>query len=457
VHFYSTKTDAEADTNSFTAADANADTNAKFVKVDVTQRKAFYALTPIVAAFNSADMDAAATAGLGSAICKVPPVMMCNPDEPSGNSDGTYDFDANAYTGRGLKLVSVGNGPSAWGPGDFGYLDTGSSTSNPNVELRQALGWSTAPGDCLATDGIKTRTGAGTVVTQALNTRFDIYERANTGNGNNASCPSGGTCAPSINTIKDVVQKSNPPNTANKCGFANNEWELPSKPYLPTSATADLLTTDPNYPDAMGHPRDKCHAISTAGSCSPKPKIGDGNWDKNAYFNVNYGWTSAQWPGYLASGVASAQIPIGSTVTRYKVYQWEIANRGTVIGTKTILPTTARNVGSGGSQRYDYDQPVCSALQTPSSSGIVPGGSNVDRRRISVAVVNCNAYNVHGGGGTVYPVRKWVELFLVEPSLNRTYTDQNDVYVEIISETTEGGGGDTAGQVVQRQVPYLIR
>src|SRR3546814_4968266 len=47
-----------------------------------------------------------------------------------------------------------------------------------------------------------------------------------------------------------------------------------------------------------------------------------------------------------------------------------------------------------------------------------------------------------GGGGTVYPVKKWIELFLVEPSLNRARTDANDVYVEVIGETTLGGGGD---------------
>ena len=35
-----------------------------------------------------------AVAGLGSAICKVPPVMMCNPAEPAGNTDVNYDFDA---------------------------------------------------------------------------------------------------------------------------------------------------------------------------------------------------------------------------------------------------------------------------------------------------------------------------------------------------------------------------
>jgi hypothetical protein len=310
---------------------------------------------------------------------------------------------------------------------------------------------------------VKTRTGAGTPVTQALNTRFDIYERSNTGNGNNASCPSGGSCAPSINTVKDVFQKGTP-NAANKCGIANNEWEMPADAdaYRPTS-TADLTETQRNAIKIMGHPRDKCHAVSINGSCTynsvTPSKIGDGNWDRNAYFKANYGWEPADWPGHVASGVASARITT-STPTRYQVYNWEIANRGTVIGGRTILGSRVIS-GSGPNAPTDHDQPVCSALQTPSTSGIVPGGSNVDRRRISAAVLNCVAEGVKGGGGTVYPVIKWIELFIVEPSLNRSSggnqrTDPNDVYVEIIGETTFGAGA-TAGQVVRRDVPYLVR
>lgn len=446
VVFYATKADAEADTNGFTSTASFA--TARFVRVAVATRRAFYALTPVVGAFRSGNVGAEAVAGLGTAICKVPPVMMCNPDEPN-------DFDANALAGHGLRLISVGNGNTAWAPGNFGYLDTGSSTSNPNLELREALGWTAAPGDCSGLDGVKTRTGAGTSAVPALNTRFDMYEKV-TGGGTADSCPTGGDCPPSINTTKDVVRKS-APSAANKCDLKNNEWELPAKQYLPTSPTADLdLSVPANVPDAMGHPRDKCHAVSINGSCTygggTQTKIGDGAWDRNAYFKVNYNWDSTAWPGYIATGLSPITT---STPTRYQVYMWEIANRGTTIGGNVILDPNGRHYGSNPNDRFDYDQPKCSQLQ-PYGSGVVPGGSNVDRRKISVAVINCNANNVHGGGGTVYPVLKWVELFLVEPSLQRPNTDANDVYVEIIGETTVGGGA-TAGQVIRRDVPYLIK
>jgi Flp pilus assembly protein TadG len=452
VIFYPTKADAENDTNGFTAVGNFA--NANFVRVVVAARRARYALTPIVGAFTSGDVTAEAVAGLGSAICKVPPVMICNPAEPDTNTNVDLAFDANALAGHGLRLISVGNGNTAWAPGNFGYLDTGSSTSNPNVELREALGWVTAPGDCSGLGGVQTRTGAGTPVTQALNTRFDIYDKPNTGNGNAASCPNGGSCPPSINTVKDVLRKGNA-GGGNKCGFANNEWELPTKQYLPPSA-ADLdLSVAANVPDAMGYPRDECHATSINGNCTyggvTPAKVGSGVWDRNAYFYVNYGWSSTQWPGYINSGIN----PIStSTPTRYQVYLWEIANRGTTIGGKTILGNRA--LGGQPSDPVSYRQPVCSPLQTPATNGVVPGGTNVDRRRVSAAVLNCHAYDVHGGGGTVYPVLKWIEFFLVEPSLQRPRTDANDVYVELIGETTLGAGA-TAGQVVRRDTPYLVK
>jgi hypothetical protein len=292
-------------------------------------------------------------------------------------------------------------------------------------------------------------------VTQALNTRFDIYDKPNTGNGNAASCPAGSSCPPSINTVKDLFQKGSP-NAGGKCGIANTEWELPveAERYRPTN-TADLSQAAADLIKIMGHPRDKCHAVSINGTCSAG-KIGDGSWDRNAYFRANYGWTSAQWPTFVAQGIASAQITT-TTPTRYQVYNWEIANRGTVIGTRTILPVGGRALETGGNPPTDHDRPVCSALQSPASNPIVPGGGNVDRRRISAAVLNCNAHNVHGGGNTVYPVIKWIELFLVEPSLNRgDRTDANDVYVEIIGETVLGAGS-SAGQVVRRDVPYLVK
>ena len=399
---------------------ATGDADSHFVEVTVGTKRAFYALTPVVAAFKSGAISAKAFAGLGTAICKVPPVMICNPQETSSNKD----FDAAGLTGDGLNLVSVGSGNGGWAPGNFGYLNTGGG-SNGAPGLREALGWLTPPGDCVSQTGVDTKPGATVSVTDAFNTRFDIYDSG-------PSCPSGGDCPPSANTVKDLVQKDGNGNGA--CSLGTNGWQEASNPYLPSSTTTPLTTAQ--MPGAMGYPRDMCHAISANGSCT-NGRIGDGLWDRNAYFYVNYGsafnWQSAM----TAAGYTPA------TVTRYQVYQWELTNALSNIA----IP---RGVGSNTTA---HGTPVCYAGSP--SGGIVPGGTNVDRRRISVAVVNCDQNSVNGSSTNV-PVVKWVDLFLVEPSVARARTNAGDIYGEVIGQTNSGAAGGTTGQVVRKDVPYLI-
>ncbi|MDF0543060.1 pilus assembly protein TadG-related protein [Sphingobium sp. H39-3-25] len=430
--FYSAY-DATNDTGTVTTSP----TAAKFVQVTVAPRQARYALTPVVAAFNSGNINASAVAGLGQAICKVPPVMICNPQETGGNTS----FDVSALIGKGLKLVSVGNG-GGWAPGNFGYLNSGAG-SNGAPGLREALGWTTAPGDCIAQTGVDTKPGATVSVTDALNTRFDIYD-------SNVSCPNGGACPASINAVKDLVRPNNA-NGNNACRMHNQGWQEVASAgrYLPASATTPIATT----PTAMGHPRDMCHAVTsgTSGACTGP--IGDGLWDRDAYFRVNYGWTPAQWQSNtgLSSAVA---VTASNYASRYNVYSWEIAHRGQTIGGRTILASRTAS-GSGANALMDHDGPVCSSGQGY-GSGTVPGGNIVDRRRLSVAVVNCTANSVNGSSTNV-PVEKWIDTFLVEPSLNRDRTSAGDIYVEVIDQTPAGGSGATNAQVIQRSVPYLLK
>jgi hypothetical protein len=141
-------------------------------------------------------------------------------------------------------------------------------------------------------------------------------------------------------------------------------------------------------------------------------------------------------------------------VTRFKVYQWEMANAGSIaINGVTVL--APRAIGGGGNPPRSRGAPYCLA------PGITPGGSVPDRRRISVAVANCSTA-ANGGTGPVngnstnVVVQKWIDVFLVEPSYNRARTNAGDVYVEVIKETTASGDG-TAGQVIRRDKPYLIK
>lgn len=415
---------------------------ARFVSVTVNPRKAVYALTPIVELLDSGDLRGTAVAGLGSAICKVPPVMFCSPDEPSTNTDVNLDFNANARIGRGMRLI----GDGSYAPGNFGFLETnfGNGASN----LLAALGWNSAPGDCAPTNGVSTKPGMSASVIDGLNTRFDIDANGNT-------CPTvngvTGICSPSVNVRKDLVR-------GNSCGITGNGWDendandsnYQSRRYRPTSAATLASTVTP---EIMGLPRDLCHAWSLTGDCTDAGgRIGNGQWDINAYWRSNYG---SAYAGQVSSSTYGAQ-PNGYP-TRYQVYRWEMDDL-TRIG-------TPKN-GQGGATAYS--QPVANkCLATPNAPyGIVPSSNTVDRRRISAAVLNCKALGVSGSANNLQVV-KWVELFLVEPSFDRTrcksgsscndkYTDKKDVYVEIIGETSPGAAGSTGGQVVRRDKPYLI-
>ena len=445
ILFYASKTDAEAANGQLcpTAGAITADATAKFVCVQTGTRTARYAMTPVVGAMRSGNISAMAVAGLGTAICKTPPVMICNPAETGTNSS----FIASAYIGKGLQLVAVGNGSGTWVPGNFGYLDS-NSTGNGASALRESLAWASPPGDCLGGNGVETKPGANVSVTDALNTRFDVY------NGN-SSCPNPGSCPASINSVKDVVRPANANGTKACLMDSKDGWQevASGQQYLPTSPTTALPIT--TTPSAMGHPRDMCHAVSHAGSCT-NGRIGDGNWDRDAYFRVNFRRTGTipYWAGGAGAGTWQANTGLPANATRYQVYNWEIAHRDQTIDGVVVL---AKNpAAANGNTLAAYGKPQCSAPQGY-GTGYVPGGTTPDRRRISAAVINCTAQSVNGHSENVQ-VEKWIELFLVEPSLNRLSgrTNTGDVYTEVIGETQTGAGA-TAGQVIRRDLPYLVK
>lgn len=416
---------------------ATSDTDAHFVKVTVGAREAFYALTPVVGAFSSGNVDASAYAGVGSAVCKVPPVMMCNPDEGISGSDfPDTDPTSSGYdVGKGIRLVAGGSGGS-WAPGNFGYLETGIG-SGANA-LEEALGANVPPGECLDADSVTTKPGLNTSVTDAINTRFDIFE-----NGLVNYCDeTTGACSPAMNTRKDVVHKQITSTPPSNCGFntGNDPWILPSAQYLPDPTTRISAT-----PTNMGFPRDICHAVSSAGDCA-NGRIGNGSWDRNLYFQVNHPSSSAS----VAAAWAGVSV---TSLTRHDVYLWEQAVSGGTAARSAYSVTQGNgngnnnNNGNNTTTYYSYSAPQC-------ATGLLPSETQQDRRVLTVAVVNCTAEGINGSSKNV-DVYKWIEVFLVEPSIARARTDASDIYVEVIREAEAVGESGTF-QVVRRDVPYLI-
>jgi Flp pilus assembly protein TadG len=424
---------------------ATTDAEAKFVEITVDSRTVNYALTPIAAAFSSGGISATAFAGLDTAICKVPPVMMCNPDE-----GGDPDFTIANYIGKGVRLVG-NDGGGIYGPGNFGFLDVGAG--NGASTLRLELGGNNVPGDCVSAGGVDTETGSIITVRDALNTRLGIYDQGL----NNACGNTGALCPPSTNIRKDLVLDGNG-NAFNKIGMTNNNngWKEAGNPY-PGSANIinttgsnyhSLTTAEVNLIAPMGYPEDMCHAFGStnAGACSGG-RIGDGNWDRYAYFKSNSASYSEMASLSNTDTTAFNALLNGwfgtTSPTRYQVYQWEMAHANPRLNSQsapTSLNAYSRPGDLGGEP-----------------TGIAPGTTQVDRRILTVAVVNCTAEGV-SGHTTDIAVQKFIDIFLVQPALARSVgvrTENGDIYVEIIGETANATN-EGAVQLVKKSVPYLI-
>lgn len=443
ITFCSAFDDSLADTAAACTV-TTSDTAARVVWVQIGSRTANYAMTPVLGLFSSGSINAQGVAGVSSAICKEPPMMMCN---PAGGA-----FNVNNYVGKGIQLKATGGG-GAWAPGDFGFLDVGAGAA----DLAKVMGFSTSNFECVDVTQPSTEPGGLTSVMNEFNTRFDVYE-----SGDSIGCFGQSNCAPSLNSRKDVVINHGAPYTKGNCGLVTggggNGWRvLDDQAYRPTDSSSTYTAT----PALIGYPHDRCHAYNNTGDCmsnygTAHERIGTGDWDIDAYWRVNHASAAVVVDsatgrlGYPTSFntqiMAAAPLPAGVTrsyPTRYQVYRWEMANVAVRLPARTI---------AGG--YTDHGQAVCQPGLTASS----PGGTNPDRRVFPVSVINCTGLN---GKSPVTPLDT-VDVFLTEPSANRDRPDKTevtklgDIYVEIIGHTGQGTGS-TTNQFVRRDKAYLIR
>lgn len=399
---------------------ATTDANAHFIEVTVDSRSADLAFTAITGVLYGR-ATATAMAGVGSSICKVPPMMICSPDP--GNP-----FNAAGKKGWGLRATGHGNDGSggstvsAWGPGDFGFLEVGAGQTS---QLVQSLAFKQVPLDCAPIDGAFPETGNPQSLYDAINTRFDIYDFSS-GNGTALASCFNGNCPAASNVVKDLVKRDDG-TQGNACRLHNSGWQLPpvNRQFWPKPvANADGSYNDTAHSpaiDAMGLPRDLCHYASFGTACNggANGKFGNGNWARVDYFKTNH--PGGGWPANAA------------TITRYETYKWELAQNN--------MP----NGVSAGSAKQ-FGRPIC-------STGTADG---IDRRVLTVAVVkNCASLN---GSSTKVQVDEWVDVFLVEPVVDARGNGNvsDSVYMEIIGPSRVAGSGVSAAQQVRRDVPYLV-
>jgi Flp pilus assembly protein TadG len=262
----------------YTTAIANI--RAKFVRVTVTPVQLTYIMLPLANAFFGSTLPSAqsvalqAVAGFEQQVCDNAPIAICNPYEHVGAGD----FDPSNDIGKEIIAKQDAGG----GPGNFGVL-----CPNGN-DCRDMLGERNPNTQCVSTQ-LPGKPGNTTgPVEVGFNTRFDMYDPPFKENKEGADPE----FAPAKNTTRGQVNFPSNKNCTN--GQSDSSIPLPDDNCFMQSPTPGAGTG--------------CGFL--AGTST---KMGDGNWDRAAYWANNHP-THAQPAGY-------------STLSRYLVYLYELANQ----------------------------------------------------------------------------------------------------------------------------------
>jgi hypothetical protein len=179
---------------------------------------------------------------------------------------------------------------------------------------------------------------------------------------------------------------------------------------------------------------------------------------------------AANHPGITTAMVAAA-IGGGATaakLTRYQVYQWEIANMGSgaldpvQIGATAADPTNPKIQGNNATYTFTkqcaFNKPQFAAAASSTAK---------DRRVLPIVAANCDNLKGKGSAFVDFVILRVFNIFLTEPSLQRSMaavpgatidpvTDDKEIYGEVIGPgATFGSGGGF--QYFARNKPYLVR
>lgn len=390
----------------------------------------------------SSDTLAVAVAGNNTLTCKVPPLMICNPWEGLINDDTGLVYTPSQLDARlkGATLLAktVEGGTESWAPGAMALLDPPPTcvndvdgvclewdTSSKNGTKAVALSLARVPQEyCYFEAPLSVRTGQANAMRGAVNIWFDIYENPFFGGNKYRTDPD---FRPARNVTKgwftDWVDKP----------IYDADGNLVGSDTVCESTPVD----DPNA--AFGLPPDDCFAPSTdplnffnpvpcgtsLGPPGSETRIGDGGWNIKHYWHVNHdplGDPLADPPfGNCITNPldGSEQACLSAGMTRYQMYLYEIWSGA--IPNNDISSTPAIEGENGN--------PMCYG-----------GGSSTltdspDRRKLSVAVINCQAWGITGNSVPTVDAEYFAEMFVLRPI--RGSSDYN-IWLEFISIKSSG-------------------
>jgi hypothetical protein len=384
-----------------TAGDVEAigDADARYIQVVVEQTVLNNLFIQVVGGSDTSTVQQSSVAGFGSAICRIPPLMLCNPYEQTNPG-------ATLPPGMGIQVKDGGGNSSQWGPGNYALLEI---PGLPGADaIRASFAALNGSPVCFDPDLVTTKPGQSVAVNAGLNVRLDMYS------GNTNGLKSSPTHYPAKNVVKGLGTRAP---SATKCD--------------PKIADYDLYTGEGDAAELMQYPRDKCFYTGTCAVTGAGTRYGDGQWDKAAYCQTNYGDATC-------AGVAS---PTGKPInTRYGFYRAEVESG--------VVPQTANeNVKNLCYTGKTWDQlPIGADAR---EVGFETSVNGPDRRVVVAAMVNCNQQKALGNlnGHKTVEVYKWVLLFLTEAA--GQYGDQTEMFFEVIREMDMENDQTYAHDIVQ--------
>jgi hypothetical protein len=452
---------------------ASGDSDAKYVAVKITPQTWSTVLPATFLANISTSafaVGADAVAGFaGTSVCSVAPIFVCNPYEASAGSmtdaqatAALYSaFDDPAMLRRQLKLNRNGVGP-----GHFGWLKTADGCNDATCMAKNVA---SAAGACYSDAGVSLAVGNNNAVEPYFDTRFDIYNQKPPlaspsadppavnvrkgylpGRQSNAvdwcsAAPASGSnlyyTYPSNRTVGAATQNS--PiltNVANPIGITAGEPMVDSGgAFVSTTGSPATVSTSAGSTVTVSIPATTSQAsdgltIEWTTSGLPEdiafPSLGgtqgNGQWDCGDYWAVNHpSGPSAATLGTALGGACGT--PAQTTVSRYQVYRYEIAQGSRAGGindwsgrngwTSNGQPDPQGSRSPPGEFQTESGAPFCANARGASGVDTTTGG--VDRRNLIVPIINCLAQTALGamtaGASSNTPVAAFGKFFLTQP------------------------------------------
>ncbi len=382
--------------------EATTDADAHFIQVVVEEATVSNLFIQVVGGADTTTLQESSVAGYGAAICNVPPLMLCNPDESPTNTN------VNLTPGMGILVKDGGGNKAYWGPGNYALLEIPGLPGVNNIrEGFASLGGSPVCYDNLVT----TEPGNPVAVNQGINVRFDMYKGVTAGLKNDPDY------YPSKNVVKGLGYGRGGGATQCDPQTTNfNTWSGPG---------------DPDGAELVQYPRDNCFYN---GTCT---RFGDGVWSKTDYCTVNYGNVDC-------TPVTS---PTGKeTNTRYGLYRAEVES-------SEVPQQVSPPIEDVTNLCYTADPwnnlPIGTDVR---EEGFELAANGPDRRVMVAAVVNCEEQKALGNlnGKKTVEVASWVLMFLTEAAgAYGDPPDQQELFFEVIREVDMEQDDAIAHEIVQ--------